>query len=178
MERSRFHAAEDDADYNELFNAAMDGNVSRLRAALKPTLDVNALQADPFEGVAALHMAAGYGHVDTIRFLLAHGANVHLRSAYDETPLIHAASGAHLEAVQTLLDAGAHIGTRCGDERTNALFSVLANAHAVTSRHIKTVELFLDRGYDVNAPVDSWGSELVSIHPISPRDSASDNTVD
>lgn len=53
-----FRAPKDSAEYEELFNAANDGDIDRLEAALIPSKNVNALEADPFQGRAALHVAA------------------------------------------------------------------------------------------------------------------------
>jgi ankyrin repeat protein len=164
MEEHRFRAPEDSFEYEEFFNAASGGDVERLEAALLPSLDVNALEADRLQGRAALHMAAQTGSVQAIQFLLTHGAKVDLRNSEYETPLHEAAFYAHPEAVKALLDAGSNIHLKTGDYSYTALHNVLKHKNTITSQQIETIELLLDRGSDVNAEADSWGSTLVSLH--------------
>lgn len=159
-----FRAPEDSVEYEELFNAASEGDVKRLKAALLLSLNVNALEADRLQGRAALHMAAQHGSVPAVQFLLAHGAKVDLRNSEGETPLHEAAYFAHPEAIGALLDAGADINLPTGDYSYTALHNVLKHKNTVTPKNIEAIELLLDRGLDVNAEADSWGSTLVSFH--------------
>lgn len=163
MEEHRFRAPEDSVEYEEFFNAASEGDVERLEAALLPSLNVNALEADRLQGRAALHMAAQTGSVQAIQFLLTHGAEVNLRNSEYETPLHEAAFYAHPEAIKVLLDAGSHINLQTGDYNYTALHNVLKHKTTVTPQQIETIELLLDRGLDVNAEADGWGSTLVSL---------------
>lgn len=164
MADETFRAPEDSAEYEELFNAASEGDIQRLETALLPSLNVNALEADRLQGRAALHMAAQSGSVPAIHFLLAHGAKVDLRNSEGETPLHEAAYAAHPEVIRALLDAGADINLPTGDYSFTALHNVLKHKNTVTPKQIETIELLLDRGLDVNAEADSWGSTLVSLH--------------
>lgn len=159
----RYRASEDSVEYEELFNAASKGDLKRLEAALLPSLNVNALEADCLQGRAALHIAAQAGSVPAIQFLLAHGAKVDLRNSEGETPLHEAAFFAHPEAINALLDAGADINLPTGDYDFTALHNVLKYKHMVTTQQIQTITLLLDRGLDVNAEADEWGSTLVSV---------------
>lgn len=164
MADESFRAPEDSVEYEELFNAASEGDVKRLKAALLLSLNVNALEADRLQGRAALHMAAQHGSVPAVQFLLAHGAKVDLRNSEGETPLHEAAYFAHPEAIGALLDAGADINLPTGDYSYTALHNVLKHKNTVTPKNIEAIELLLDRGLDVNAEADSWGSTLVSFH--------------
>jgi uncharacterized protein len=51
--------------------------------------------------------AARRGNVGRIQRLVAEGADVNTRGKYGYTPLFHASSGGHADAVRLLLDAGA-----------------------------------------------------------------------
>lgn len=165
MHELRHYGADDDVAYNELFRAARDGNIRRLEEALQPSSDVNALQGPT--GLAPLHVAAVNGHIDAIHFLLRNGADVDLCSLYDGTALNYAASGAHPEAVQIILDAGAQTSVRPAHESDTPLYSVIQGKYCVSARQIETIQLLLDRGFDINAPIDSIGTRLVSAHRAS-----------
>ncbi|KAI4112929.1 MAG: hypothetical protein LQ338_008254 [Usnochroma carphineum] len=162
MAQDRFHAPEDSAEYEELFDAATNGDIERLEAALLPSMNVNALEADHAYGRAALHIAADWGNVTAIHFLLAHGANVNLRDSDGETPLHWAAFSARLDAIRALIDAGADINLQAPDYGFTALHNVLKHKNAVTPLQIQTIELLLDRGLDLNADTESWGSAIAA----------------
>lgn len=165
MADNHFRASEDSVPYEELFNAASEGEMKRLEAALLPSLNINALEADRSQGRSALHIAAQTGSVPAIQFLLAHGAKVDLRNSEGETPLHDAAFSAHPEAIRALLDAGADINLPTGDYNYTALHNVLKYKNTVTPQQIETITLLLDRGLDLNAEADDCGSTLVRFHP-------------
>lgn len=164
MADDNFRADENSVEYKEFFNAVSEGDIERLKTALLPSLNinVNALEADRLQGRAALHMAAQTGNVSAIQFLLTHGAEVDLRNSEGETPLHEAAFSAQPKAIRALLDAGADINLPTGDYSYTALHNVLKYKNTVTPQQIETIELLLDRGLDLNAEADSWGSTLVS----------------
>ena len=125
MASSHVRASKNDVEYEELFDAAGQGNIKRLEAALLPSVSVDALEANPLQGRGALHMAAKAGSVSAIQWLLAHGATVDLRNSECETPLHEAAFWAHPEAIEALLGAGADINLQTGDYNYTALHNVL-----------------------------------------------------
>jgi outer membrane protein assembly factor BamB len=89
----------------ELWRAAKSGQAERVEALLSEGLDVD---AETEYGVTALQFAAGRGHLDVVRVLLAHEANVNKRdSFYRVAPLAWAASKQHWQVVAALLEAGA-----------------------------------------------------------------------
>lgn len=159
MRKLRHYGPDDDVAFNELFRAARDGKIGRLEAALQASVDVNALQGPT--GLAPLHVAAVNGHVDAIQSLLGNGANVDLPSSYNLTALTNAAFGAHTEAVRILLDAGAQMDTQPRNDTNTALYSVVQDKDHLSTQHIETVQLLLDRGFDINAPIDTMGTRLV-----------------
>lgn len=155
-------APEDDVQYEEFYNAASEGNIQRLEAALLPSMSVDALEANLLQGRAALHIAAQVGSVPAIQWLLAHGATVDLRNSEGETPLHEAAGWVQPEAIKALLAAGADINASSADYSHTPLLHVLSGKHTVTPREIETIELLLDRGSDVNYGLDDiWIGTLV-----------------
>lgn len=52
---------------------------------------------------------ASAGHVDIIKLLLKHGADVNAQSSTGSTPLMFACAGGHEEVVRVLLDNGANV---------------------------------------------------------------------
>lgn len=53
--------------------------------------------------------AASAGHVDIIRLLISHGADVNAQSSTGNTPLMYACAGGHVAAVKELLTHGANV---------------------------------------------------------------------
>jgi len=84
------------------------------------------------EGESALHVAAGYGHVDTVRLLLDSGADKNMQTASGWTPLLSAALNSHHEVIDILLDAGAQLQTADTSEyhakATGVLYEHIANS--------------------------------------------------
>ena len=72
--------------------------------------DIN--KADDY-GRTPLHVAAAADYSEMIRFLLDHGANVHVTSAGEgQTPLHYAAKNEAVQCVKILLAFGADIDAR------------------------------------------------------------------
>ncbi|KAL8752530.1 MAG: hypothetical protein Q9184_005702 [Pyrenodesmia sp. 2 TL-2023] len=164
---SSYRAPEGHPNYIELFDAAREGSIGRLETAIKPQLNINALEvdnpeADRLQGLAVLHIVAANGDVDAIQFLLENGADIDLRSSSNETALNKAAFGAHPEAVRMLLDAGAQTDTQPRNDRNTVLYSVVQDKDHLSTQHIETIKLLLDRCFDVNAPIDLWGTQLIT----------------
>ena len=172
-------ASEDDLQYEEFYNAALEGNIERLEAALLPSMSVDALEADIMQGSAALHIASHAGNILAIQWLLAHGATVDLRNSEGETPLHVAACCLQDEAIKALLAAGANINLNSAEYSHTPLLYVLGNKPSITPREIKTIELLLDRGADINYGFDDiWIGTLVCFHLISRLTRVIDNVID
>jgi ankyrin repeat protein len=65
------------AQGNDLFNAARDGDLSRVKGLLASGADVNVKNSD---GATALFAASFSGHLDVVQALLANGAQVNVKS--------------------------------------------------------------------------------------------------
>ena len=70
------------------------------------TVDYNAKNAN---GVSALYISARYGHADTLRFLLQHGAKVDVAGGFFGNPLQAAAFHGHQDVVRILVEEKADV---------------------------------------------------------------------
>jgi ankyrin repeat protein len=76
-----------------------------VESLLKLGLDVNGT-TEP-TGLTPLHLAAGEGHLDIVKLLLEHGADINARSAFRVTPLALAARDRQTEVAAFLISKGA-----------------------------------------------------------------------
>jgi hypothetical protein len=88
----------------ELWEAARQGDVARVRAALDKGVDVNARAR--YERTA-LTFAADKGHTEVIRLLLERGADINVQDTfYKMRPVDMALMNEHLEAARLLVERG------------------------------------------------------------------------
>jgi outer membrane protein assembly factor BamB len=94
------------ADLKEdLLAAAKKGDAAAVKAVLARGADVNARGA---YGVTALGLAADRGHLDVVKVLIEHKADVNIKdSFYQATPLTWAGMRNHAGVVKALVEAGA-----------------------------------------------------------------------
>jgi ankyrin repeat protein len=93
-------------------DAAMSGDIEKVRALIKQGADVNAAQGD---GTTALHWAAENGHLEMTSVLLFAGARLEAATrngAY--TPLHLASEAGHAAVIEALLRAGADADAKAG----------------------------------------------------------------
>lgn len=115
--------------------------MERLRAALKPGIDVNVPQGD---GATALHWAAHRGDVAAVDLLIRAGANVNAVNDLGATPLWLACINGDETLVGRLLDAGATPNAAIESGETPLMA-------AARSGDARAVGLLVRRGADVNA---------------------------
>jgi ankyrin repeat protein len=128
--------------------AAMRGDVTRVRTLLASRADVNAAMGD---GMTALHWAADRGDVAMTGLLLRARARLTATTRIGSyTPLHVAARKGHAEVVQLLLKAGA-------EANALAINGVSALHLAATAGEPKTVKALLDAGADPDAREREWG---------------------
>lgn len=87
--------------------------------------------------------AASAGHVDIVKLLLEHDADVNAQSSAGNTPLMYACSGGHEEIVKILLDHGAKIE----DHNENGHTPLM---EAASSGHVGIARILLERGAGIN----------------------------
>ncbi|XP_039610088.1 POTE ankyrin domain family member B-like [Polypterus senegalus] len=163
-------------DAGELHKAAAEGDLERIRELL-PRSDINMRNGC---NRTPLHIAAAEGHVDVVRLLAEHKADLDLWDDHGETPLLTAIARQKRECVFVLLDLGADPGivNHHGDsvmhhaammadiplvERLIEYYKVINNISfqnkdhftplhlAVARNHDETAEFLLEMGANENA---------------------------
>ncbi|KAI8506736.1 hypothetical protein Bbelb_151770 [Branchiostoma belcheri] len=130
-----------------LRQAALQGDTVRVKQLLKKGVNPNG-NADHWDRPPdPLHLAAYYGHHETVSVLLTAGADVNARDRLVHTPLHWAARNGHHETVSALLAAGADVNT--WDMWHSTPLHV-----AAWNGHLETVSVLLAAGVDVIDPLD------------------------
>ncbi len=101
-----------------LMIAARTGNANLVETLLASGAAVNASVRKT--GHTALMWAIGEGHHESVRLLVAHGADVDARAQTGFTPLLFAARSGDIDSAGLLLAAGADVN-RTGSDGTHAL---------------------------------------------------------
>lgn len=92
----------------DLWRAAKDGDVAKVKAALAAGADIEGIDfSENQNGRRALNYAALNNQVEVIEVLLAAGANIESQNRTRFTPLHHAAEAGSIDAINALLKHGA-----------------------------------------------------------------------
>ncbi|GIX62660.1 apical complex lysine methyltransferase [Babesia caballi] len=103
------------SDAEDLFSRVVDNQVGLVNILLKE--HPHLLHVRSPEGLTALHLAADRGHVEMVRCLLDHGAELDAVDDNNDTPLLVAAAAENREVVNMLLREGADSSIRNSDDR-------------------------------------------------------------
>jgi ankyrin repeat protein len=160
------------ADATESKNSALIGML------LEKKVSVNAPQGD---GMTALHWATYHDDLDTVKRLVAAGADIKAANRYGVTPLSLACTNGNSDIVELLLDAGADANTTLPGGETvlmtasrtgrlgpvNALLARKADVNArerkgqtalmwaAADGHLDVVDALLKAGADFRTPLSS-----------------------
>jgi ankyrin repeat protein len=118
----------------------------RLTSAAPPTADVNEKDS---QGQAALIRASGAGNRDTVKLLIAAGAQVNVKDNEGRTALIAAAQSGHTDCVKALVAGGADLEAE-GSGGFTALAIAAKNGHAGCA------EALIASGAAVDARARAW----------------------
>jgi len=143
-------AARNDLD---VFEASATGQTARVEALIKQ--DRSLVNAFAVDGFYPLGLAVFFQHPETVKVLLAAGADVNAqaRNAMKVRPIHAAAATAQLEALRMLVERGADVNAR-----QQAGFTALHEA--ASTGQIEFARLLLDHGADVNAKTDDGKTVL------------------
>ncbi|MBI1425028.1 MAG: hypothetical protein GC149_16400 [Gammaproteobacteria bacterium] len=145
--------------YNELSEAAENGDLEQVSLLLANGEDVNSFDALP--------LAAANGHLNIVTYLLKHGANVNQTGEHGRTALHNAAENGHLDIVKLLLKHRAACDTQDRGylHTSSPLTTVLWKLHehryeeAVARNYIKIIKALLKGGADPYFVVHSSTSD-------------------
>ncbi len=129
------------AQGDDLNNAAMNGDLPRVKTLLAKGADINAKDSN---GATALIVASLYGNLEVVRELLSKGADINAKDHDGMTALMLASITGHVDVVQVLLAKGADVETK---ENDGATALILASENGFT----EVVKALLAKGADVNA---------------------------
>ncbi len=129
-----------------LMSAAFKHNNNTVKLLLEHHAAVNAKTNTKQE--TALHKAVFFddrpGAIETIKILIAAGADVNARDKNGDTPLIEVARTGNIQTLQILIDAGAHVNQMNNNGHT-ALTILSPNLS-----NISKMELLINAGANVN----------------------------
>jgi RNA polymerase sigma factor (sigma-70 family) len=143
----------------DLYEAASIGRTEIVAQFLDD--DASLLDSYSPEGFTALALAAHFGHIETLEFLVARGANLNAVSKHimNVTPLHAALFGRRVEAAKVLIEAGADVTPRRGGTGwPRAGWTALH--YAASFGLVELVELLIARGADIDALDDEGNTPL------------------
>lgn len=145
----------DGLERTPLHIAAANGQSPTASSLIESKADVNAVRSD---GGTVIHSGAEGGCVSIIHELLAAGAKLDTRTRDGRTALLVAAEEGHAEIVRLLLcadrDRRIQVGWTLPSFKTKSQYALSPVHAAALGNHAAVLEIVLDDGFDVDAPVE------------------------
>ncbi|MFW9846967.1 MAG: ankyrin repeat domain-containing protein [Candidatus Thorarchaeota archaeon] len=110
----------DDSANDALLEAAHDGDLEGVIAALERGADVEAIDG---RGMKSIHWAALRGHREIVLALLDNGADINGRNSAEWSPIMHASMEGHLDIVRLLIERDADVNAKTYVSGTALMFS-------------------------------------------------------
>ena len=104
-----------DPEPQEVVLRAAQNGEAQLTHVISSCTSIDATEDD---GETALMKACSSGHIEAVKLLIKHGANVNCRDDDKMTPLMFAADEGHTEIVKVLIAAGADVNAKDEDGDT------------------------------------------------------------
>jgi ankyrin repeat protein len=117
--------------------------------------DLGGRQKTADSGKALLEAADDFDNVGAVRSLIADGADVNARNAYNETPLMRAGSHGYTKTIRLLIKSGADVNAKSADGYTPLILSAQYG-------YADAVRLLLEAGADLRAKNNDGMSALFS----------------
>jgi ankyrin repeat protein len=149
-----------------LHEAAQTGDIAKLTELLDGGSDIELLDE---KGEPPIFHAIRGGHMEAVRFLLSHGANVNvrsrnLRSFSERTPLHETAMQVDVPMMLMLLESGAELEARDSTGQTPLAYAVWSEreirGEVPTGTHLGAVKFLVASGADVNGADNHGGTPL------------------
>jgi RNA polymerase sigma factor (sigma-70 family) len=143
----------------DVYEAASIGKTDLVAAHLET--DASLIDAYSPEGFTALGLAAHFGHVNTLKFLIAKGANIDAISKHpmNVSPLHAALFGRRVETARILIEAGADVTPKRGGKGWPRC-GWTALHYCADCGFLDLVQPLVDRGADINAIDDEGRTPL------------------
>ncbi|KAF5307348.1 hypothetical protein FQR65_LT07065 [Abscondita terminalis] len=100
--------------------------------------------------------AASAGHLDIVRLLVAHGADVNAQSSSGNTPLMYGCAGGHTDVVKFLLEHGANVE----DHNENGHTPLM---EAASAGHVELAKILLIHGAGINTHSNEFKESALTL---------------
>uniref|UniRef100_A0A8C0D427 Ankyrin repeat domain 17 n=1 Tax=Balaenoptera musculus TaxID=9771 RepID=A0A8C0D427_BALMU len=106
--------------------------------------------------IPPLMAAANGGHVQIVKLLLAHKADVNAQSSTGNTALTYACAGGYVDVVKVLLESGASVEDRNENGHTPLM-------EAGSAGHVEVARLLLENGAGINAHSNEFKESALTL---------------
>ncbi|XP_022906707.1 ankyrin repeat domain-containing protein 17 isoform X2 [Onthophagus taurus] len=100
--------------------------------------------------------AASAGHLDIVRLLVVHGADVNAQSTSGNTPLMYGCAGGHQDVVKFLLENGANVE----DHNENGHTPLM---EAASAGHVGLAKILLEHGAGINTHSNEFKESALTL---------------
>ncbi len=131
--------------YTPIFNAIQDNDLEKVKELLnhpEPHKRINIEKEDTYKRTP-LMLAATFGHLEIMKYLVENGANLQTRNTYGQTLLMLSLQFGYLDCMQYLIDLGVPIDDV--DHEGNTALHI-----AIKKRNGNIIKLLLKNNADIN----------------------------
>ena len=100
--------------------------------------------------------AASSGHLEIVKLLISHGADVNSQSSSGNTPLMYACASGHSEIVRVLLEANANVE----DHNENGHTPLM---EAASAGHVEVAKILLEYGAGINTHSNEFKESALTL---------------
>ncbi|MCE1248630.1 MAG: ankyrin repeat domain-containing protein [Firmicutes bacterium] len=136
----------------EVHDAAKSGDLAKVKEILSKNPELISTQNE--DGKTPLHLAAGWGRIEVMKYLISLKVDINIRNKDGGTPLHVAASQGQPEAARLLLKSGADVNAvRTVGKATPLHIAALKG-------HKDVAVILIENGADVNAKMANGATPL------------------